>query len=443
MKIPRIFRSLSVICLTMLTLSAAHALPSYARQTGQNCVACHVSFPELTPYGRMFKLNGYTFGEAKVLPFAVMAVASDTHVANTQGNSIAYPKNGNLAFEGASVFLAGKFTDHIGVFSQWTYNNLNPVTQPDGSTKFGGQTTVDNNDWRIADRITKADLDLVYGFSLNNNPTVQDVWNSTPAFSYPFQTSRLAGVWGIGTPATMIEGGLAQHVAGFSGYALYDKRWYAELGTYRVADGAFKLLSHGLDLTKSNRLKGSNNPYFRFAYTQDWGTQSFEAGLFGLNAHVLVDPTDPSSNTNRFNDVGFDVQYQSLGDPHIWTAQAYYVHERTDWDASQVGASVANSQSTLNSFRVKGSYWYNHRYGATLSYFSERGSTDFVANPQTGVPDTNGFIAEFNYMPLQNWRLGLQYTDYAKYRGASSNYDGNGRNAHDNNTLYLYTWVAF
>jgi hypothetical protein len=39
----------------------ANALPSYARQTGQQCAACHNGFPELTPYGRLFKLNGYTF----------------------------------------------------------------------------------------------------------------------------------------------------------------------------------------------------------------------------------------------------------------------------------------------------------------------------------------------------------------------------------------------
>jgi hypothetical protein len=43
-----------------LAVSTAHAVPAFARQTGQNCVACHVSFPELTPYGRWFKLSGYT-----------------------------------------------------------------------------------------------------------------------------------------------------------------------------------------------------------------------------------------------------------------------------------------------------------------------------------------------------------------------------------------------
>jgi hypothetical protein len=40
----------------------AQALPSYARQTGQPCAACHTAFPELTPFGRRFKIGGYTMG---------------------------------------------------------------------------------------------------------------------------------------------------------------------------------------------------------------------------------------------------------------------------------------------------------------------------------------------------------------------------------------------
>ena len=53
------------LALAVIATSAtpARAVPSYARQTGQECIACHVSFPELTPYGRYFKLTGYTIGK--------------------------------------------------------------------------------------------------------------------------------------------------------------------------------------------------------------------------------------------------------------------------------------------------------------------------------------------------------------------------------------------
>src|ERR1700724_419962 len=50
----------------------AEALPSFARQTGQPCGACHTDFPALTPYGRRFKLLGYTTGggEFRTTPFS-------------------------------------------------------------------------------------------------------------------------------------------------------------------------------------------------------------------------------------------------------------------------------------------------------------------------------------------------------------------------------------
>jgi hypothetical protein len=272
---------------------------------------------------------------------------------------------------------------------------------------------------------------------------VQDVWNSTPAFGYPFQTGHIQGVWGISPPATLIEGALAQQVAGLSAYAFLDKHWYGEIGTYRAADGGFRLLSHGVDI--GNRLQGKSNPYARFAYSNDWGSNSAEVGFFGMQAKVQLDPANVSAGHNRYRDIGIDAQYQHLLDPHVFTAQASFIHETADWDPSLVGAglSYANSRSTLNSFRLKGSYWYERTWGATLQYFNETGSADNVAWAQTGKPNTNGFIAEGNYMIEQNWRLALQYTDFQRYQGASTNYDGNGRNAHDNNILYFYTWFAY
>ncbi len=39
-------------------------------------------------------------------------------------------------------------------------------------------------------------------------------------------------------------------------------------------------------------------------------------------------------------------------------------------------------------------------------------------------------------MPWQNVRLSAQYTAYTKFNGGTTNYDGFGRNASWNNTLY-------
>ena len=45
--------------------------------------------------------------------------------------------------------------------------------------------------------------------------------------------------------------------------------------------------------------------------------------------------------------------------------------------------------------------------------------------------------------PWANLKIGLQYTIYTRFNGGTHNYDGFGRNASDNNTLFLYAWMAF
>jgi hypothetical protein len=66
-----------------------------------------------------------------------------------------------------------------------------------------------------------------------------------------------------------------------------------------------------------------------------------------------------------------------------------------------------------------------------------------VAASATGSPDTKGWIAELDYVPWMNVKFSLQYTAYRKFNGADTNYDGFGRNASDNNTLFLLAWFAF
>ena len=60
-----------------------------------------------------------------------------------------------------------------------------------------------------------------------------------------------------------------------------------------------------------------------------------------------------------------------------------------------------------------------------------------------GLPDTKGWMAELGYMPWLNTRLSLQATQYTKFNGGGSDYDGFGRNASDNNSLYLLVWFNF
>lgn len=175
----------------LLASSNALAVPSFARQTGLPCQACHTTFPELTPFGRTFKLNGYTLtglrqieapssgstGGLKISqipPLSAMVQAGFTNTAHkepgTQNNNVEFPQQ-------LSFFFAGEVAPHLGSFIQVTY------AQPDD--KFG----LDNTDIRFANQASLAGADTIYGINFNNNPTVEDLWNSTPAWGFPWSES--------------------------------------------------------------------------------------------------------------------------------------------------------------------------------------------------------------------------------------------------------------
>lgn len=435
-RIAHIVYGILAIGLLLMSLNA-HAVPAFARQTGENCVACHVSFPELTPFGRFFKLSGYAIGKKADLPVSAMLQVSLTSTNDTSGggpDTFAFERQNGLALQAASAFVAGKFTDHFGVFNQWTYDGIE------------GGTAIDNTDLRFANSIETKNVDLMYGLTVHNNPTVQDVWNSTPAFGYPYAASSVAN-----TPvaSTLIEGALGSQVTGFGGYLFWNKTLYGELTAYRTANGPLSVFRAGTDTASDNELKGYN-PYWRFALNHEWGANSAMIGTYGLLADLYPDPANPHGTTDRYKDYGLDAQYQYITDPHTFTAQLNWIHEKTDWEAS-FPDSVDRSSSRLRSFKAKAMYYYQRKYGATLAYFATTGDTDNlrfntgipITGSANGSPNSNGFIVELDYVPWQNIKFLAQYTAYRKFNGASENYDGFGRDASDNNTLYLLAWLMF
>ena len=70
----------------LVAVQPASAVPSFSRQTGQPCAACHTAFPELTPFGRRFKLSGYTLqgGDFKVPPISALLMQTFTHTQAAQ-----------------------------------------------------------------------------------------------------------------------------------------------------------------------------------------------------------------------------------------------------------------------------------------------------------------------------------------------------------------------
>src|SRR6201998_2529186 len=231
--IPAVFIS-ALLYVAAVNPPKVEAVPSYARQTGLACSGCHYTPPEVNPAGRRFKLLGYVdrADETKTvkadggkkraaldllasLPLSVMLDTSFTStkspIPTTQNGSFEMPQD-------ISLFLSGAWTTHMGSFIQVTYD-----TQDD-------HFTMDNTDIRYA-RITKlGGKELVFGIDLNNNPTVEDLWNTTPAWSYPW----IASDWAPTPNASpLINGGLAQDVGGVGVYGMWNNHLYLDASIYR------------------------------------------------------------------------------------------------------------------------------------------------------------------------------------------------------------------
>jgi hypothetical protein len=474
----------ALLALASLLLPAgAGAIPLFNRQTGQNCVACHAGgqFPELTPYGRLFKMTGYTLG-VRTVPLSVMGLASLSHVADTTKSddpSADFRKNDRPILATASVFLGGKITDNIGAFTQFTWDPYATTTDSGG---FKGAFGADNMDIRYADRFIGETHEVIVGLSANSNPSVVDPWNTVAAWMQyvpvPSPTSSQF-IDGASPYPGLAAGG---NVAGLDAYAFIDQALYVEAGDYRTAKGLFSFMKAGLHDADVTKLRG-DNPYLRVALNHAWGASTLMVGMTHMISRVYDDPLDTSdaSTVHRYRDLSFDTQYQYLLDPHAWTAQFVCSRETHRYPAGLAGQPVpfvdssgsplpaTSASDRTRLLRARLSYVYQARYGSGMSVFDLRGSTNSgnqssgydpesltitseatasapstrVNGNLTGNPATRGATFEGFWMPLQNIRVGLQYTAYVKYNGARRNYDGFGRNARDNDSLFLYAWAAY
>ena len=429
----------------LFTPREARAVPSFAQQTGQPCKACHVGGfgPELTPFGREFKIGGYTLRAHASVPISAMAVASWTH---TRKDQVPPPEhlssNDNLVLDQASAFLAGGIGQHLGGFVQVTYDGV------------GRASSWDNLDLRAVTSTKLFGADSVLGLSVNNNPSVQDPWNTLAAWGFPYTDTAVSA-----TPdaAPLIDGALAQAVLGVTGYAWIGHKFYVEGGGYSSpSSGTLSWL--GADPADPGSIHGLA-PYARLAYQAPLAGGTFEAGGSFLKAGIFPGRDRSSGLTDRYTDWGLDSSWQkTLGASDTLTLNMRYIHEHGDLRASCAleligdGSDLACGRYRLNEFRGTLGYNWRGKVGFSLSPFSITGSRNFNLY-DNGVPDSEGVTGQIDFTPWGagnspagprfNARFGVQYTLYGKFNGRRYNYDGAGANAHDNNALRVFTWVAF
>ena len=425
--------------------SAAQALPSFAVQTDQPCSACHVGAfgPQLKPFGRDFKLYGYTATDGKKhsAPIALFVRNSFTHTEKNQapgqnpeavfGNS----NNNNFELGEISAFYAGRVTEHSGAYVEGSYDGI------------GGQLHLDNSDVRYIHEGKVAGVDYVGGITANDAPTVSDLWNSTPIWGFPFDASGTA----TGPAASvLIDGALQAKSIGLGAYAMFNDWVYLEFDGYRG------MTHNALNFTGNTPATGSDQyaglmPYWRLALQHELVKDHyFELGTYGIRADVYPGDDHTTSASDRITDTALDANYQWLGggNEHFISAHTTYIHEHQDLKASHISVPTDNASDNLNTFRADVSYSYENTYTPTIQYFDTWGTTDIGKWGTTnGSPNTQGVLFELAYVPFGkpespalSWlaygsRLNFQYTAYSKF-------DGTKTGASDHNTFYVNLSIA-
>jgi hypothetical protein len=451
----------AVFALTsLLGADPANAVPSFARQTGQPCASCHTAFPELTPFGRRFKLAGYTLqgGDSKFPPIAAMLLPTFSHTAGpydspSSVNPQAVPPpaglhtNDNLVTQQVTGFYAGQVYGNLGAFIQVTGD---PV---------GGAVNLDGSDVRYVDSFKLFEKDAYWGVTLNNSPTVQDVWNTTPDFGWPQATSGVAPAFS--PPGTRIEGGWGlPAIFGAGAYVFWNDMLYAELTAY---SGVSKTVSEALGEQPGPTPDVSQGvqPYWRLAIEPHWGDHYLEVGTFGMYGQI-VPQSEFGFGVDTYTDIGFDSQYQYDGDKFSVTVKLTDILEYQKLNASSNPAVgfASNTTNRLNSFKANASFVWDHTYSIGGGYFNVSGTSDatlYGGSSATNSPNGDGLIADVAYLPFShgspglysswNARLGVQYTHYLHLFGGTTNFDGSGlgamHNASGNDTLMLYAWLMF
>src|SRR5665213_1304070 len=430
------------LAILFLAVRSAQAVPSFARQTGLSCNVCHSNPPQLTAFGRNFKLKGYVLADtsltdkvgnnkslllSKDIPLSVMVLLSNTLIQSaqpgTQNNSAGFPQQ-------LSIFLAGGYASHFGGLAQVTYTH--------SDDHFG----MDNTDLRYANQAKLGGKDWDYGVTLNNNPTVEDVWNSTPAWGFPW-ISTSSGVGSLASP--IINGGLGQDVAGVGAYSMWNNHLYTDVSVYRSehAGSAPPVTGTG----SAYNISGVA-PYWRAAWQQSWGANYLEVGTYGIFMNSF--PGAVTGPEDRYVDPSFDFQYERPLGANLLDVHGTYIHEKSNLGATYQAQGATTAAHHLNTVKLDSTYHWTNRYTATGGLFSTTGNNDAllyapaaVTGSNNGNPDTSGYTAQFAFWPVQNIDLSVNYTGYRKFNGAGTNYDGANRNASDNNTLYVALWLNF
>ena len=478
---------LVTIAVVLLLVRSAGAVPSFARQTGYDCTACHTIYPELTPLGRRFKLYGYTWTNkppeatvvsgrdpnapfpttttpasparlwlSRVPPISFVFFGSITgwnrRPIDTDATGTMYPAQEPLALfpQEASLVYAGRISDASGLWAQLTYS------QTDGGV---GIDTVDlryiiYSDGDLLDSKGRR-ADLLLGMTFNNAPTSADVWatgGSSVGGASSFGVPNFPVESQIAKPRSPLLYNLAQKSAAVGAYAFLDDALYMELAGYVAAQpGVLHVSSDPATLTSSGGAIDYVAPYWRFGYERNWDDdrRSLMVGTTGMFSKFTQPGAASLLPAASYLDVGLDAQYQMIEPDHILTLHGSWMHEQTWNTPALVGTALSNARDRLDRLSLGARYFFDRTYGALVNFVDVSGTNDVLANCD-GIAACNGSPAarwvtfEAYWMARLNVQLFVHYDAFFTLDSASNAFAAlPSPKPSDNNLFLAGIWLAF
>jgi hypothetical protein len=368
------FIAAAVLISVGLMPQESSAVPSFARQFGKPCSACHTMWPRLTATGREFKLTGYTDVDPdyprieqdrldllRYAPLSLSVISLPYTKTSGQDDETNIPDE-------VALFYAGRITPNIGAF-------IEPVLAPDFNFEFAKIAAYR----RVAEG--KATIGLVGG-------------KMDAGGVDPYNTIRFTSYHTLNLPAVLDEEhgrdsgdlfqfGSTENVGIIGNAKFFRNMIYAAAGIFRGHE--------------------SSDPwdfYGRLAFEYPVTYYAFLEGGFviydGKERYNAGSGNEYESNVSRF---GVDASLQIENGPHIFDIIGLYMKGK-DEDIDGPGIDVES-----DGWYGEITYFYNRTYGATFAY-------DYMNSDEDHSLNKEGPVFNITYVPWLNTKLALEYSHF-------------------------------
>ncbi|MFP3254194.1 MAG: hypothetical protein RXN95_03905 [Hydrogenobaculum sp.] len=472
-----VYGALGLLSLAVFAPKSSFAIPSFARQTGLACDVCHTVFPHLTPFGREFKLHGFTYDYSSLIKMVrdaakkraaeeggmpnlvinkipMVSVRIAGVWANQDGGSMvphgritggqgafSYPagyptKDTFNLVKGDSLYIAGEIIPHLGAWVEiggWNDSGGSASLAGYNVILNGGDHTVDNKNF-------------TYGLSFENMVGFDDVGQAGP------------GNWGVplmnplSTHNTLFDPFGGTPIEGVEAYAMLGNFTnggiYGNIGLYAPSNGNDEgtppvATVGNIAGTTNYNWKGAKHvdTYVNVEYWLPGFKNIYSMiGAFGYFGQEKIEfsptknnpsppPSDPYEYSDNVNDYGLEAQAQYIGSKNLveFFGEVQKQHDSEFYGTDQwTGLPYSTNGTSVNrtGIALKADYYYDRTYGVYAKYmYAHSGTVQDL--------DYSGYILGVSWYPWQNVNVKVERMMWSKYHPGQAQYPGSSASDFD------------